>query len=71
MVSEGGSAVYVVRGKAAQRRAVTTGARGEGRIEVLSGLSPGDKVVVGGASLLSDGATVEAVEEPATPGAAK
>ncbi|MFL6194621.1 MAG: efflux RND transporter periplasmic adaptor subunit [Thermoanaerobaculia bacterium] len=71
VVSEGGSALYLVRGKSAQRRAVTTGARGEGRIEVLSGLSPGDKVVVGGASLLSDGVTVEAVEEPAVPGATK
>ena len=34
-----------------------------GRVEVLSGLSPGDKVVVGGAALLSDGVKVTPVEE--------
>jgi membrane fusion protein (multidrug efflux system) len=49
----------------AKRRAVTTGGRGDGRIEVISGLAAGDKVVVNGAALLSDGARVEAVEEPA------
>jgi multidrug efflux system membrane fusion protein len=71
VVSEGGSSLFVFLGKTAQRRAVTTGARGDGRIEVLSGLSPGDRVVVGGASMLSDGMRVEAVEEPAAPGAPK
>ena len=65
VVSEGGSALYVVEGGAARRRAVVTGARGEGRIEVISGLAAGDKVVVSGAALLSDGVRVEAVEEPA------
>jgi RND family efflux transporter MFP subunit len=64
VVSEGGSALYVVEGGAARRRPVVTGARGEGRIEVVSGLAAGDKVVVSGAALLSDGVRVEAVEEP-------
>ena len=65
VVSEGGSALFVVEGGTARRRAVTTGARGEGRIEVISGLAAGDKVVVNGAALLADGVRVEAVAEPA------
>jgi len=64
VVSEGGSALFVVEGGGARRRVVVTGARGEGRIEVISGLAAGDKVVVSGAALLSDGIRVEAVEEP-------
>jgi len=44
------------------------GGRSGGRVEVLTGLSPGDKVVVDGAALLVDGARVTAVEEPAAPG---
>jgi multidrug efflux system membrane fusion protein len=53
---------------------VTTGGRAAGRVEVLGGLSPGDKVVVDGAALLSEGARVTPVQEPApntTPGAAR
>jgi membrane fusion protein (multidrug efflux system) len=42
---------------------VTTGGRADGRIEVVSGLAAGDKVVVSGAALLTDGARVEAVED--------
>jgi len=57
-----GSAVYVDEGGTARRRTVTTGSRSGGRVEVLAGLSPGDKVVVGGAALLSDGARVTPVE---------
>ncbi len=64
VVSEGGSSVFVVEGGTARRHAVSTGGRGGGRIEVLSGVSAGDKVVVGGADLLSDGAKVEAIDEP-------
>src|SRR5215203_2045426 len=62
---EGGSAVYVKEGKIARRRAVTTGSRSGGRVEILSGLSPGDKVVAEGAALLSEGAEVTEVEAPA------
>ena len=57
-----GGAVYVSEGGVARRRTVTTGSRSGGRVEVLTGLSPGDKVVVGGAALLSDGAKVAEVE---------
>lgn len=64
VVSAGGTAVYVKDGRNARRRAVTTGSRSGGRVEVLTGLSPGDKVVVGGAALLSEGARIEQIEEP-------
>jgi multidrug efflux system membrane fusion protein len=59
------AAVYVDQGGVAKRRQVTLGGRSGGRVEVLTGLSPGDKVVVDGAALLADGARVTAVEEPA------
>jgi RND family efflux transporter MFP subunit len=65
LVSEAGSAVFLVQGTQALHRAVTLGARGGGRVEVTSGLSPGDRVVVEGIDLLTDGARVEAVEKPA------
>lgn len=63
VTSEGGTAVFVSEGDMARRRPVVTGSRGEGRIEVISGLAPGDKVVVHGAALLTDGAKVEPVQE--------
>ena len=72
VLGEGGSALFVAvrtpgaAGKLrARRRAVETGTRGQGRIEVLRGLSPGEMVVVDGAALLSDGTAVVPVEEPA------
>ncbi len=65
VISEGGSALFVAEGGTARRRSVTTGGRADGRIEVVSGIAAGDKVVVNGAALLTDGAKVEAVAEPA------
>jgi RND family efflux transporter MFP subunit len=65
LVSEGGAAVFVAEGGEARRRTVTTGGRAGGRVEVLTGLSPGDKVVVEGASLLSDGTRLTPIQEPA------
>ena len=63
VISEGGTAVYVKDGRLARRRAVTTGSRSGGRVEVLTGLSPGAKGVVSGAALLSEGARIEQIEE--------
>jgi len=67
VLTEGGNAVFVAersRGALiAHRKVVETGARGGGRVEVLRGLAPGDKVVVSGAADLADGDTVAAVEE--------
>ncbi len=48
----------------AHRREVTLGLTGDGQTEVLSGLQPGERVVVAGASLLSDGARVRVVGGP-------
>ena len=70
-VSQGGSAVFVVEGGTARRRTVTTGARSAGRIEITTGVLPGDRVVVVGVDLLTDGAKVTATEKrPAAPAAA-
>ena len=67
VAGESGGAVFVAersRGKTpAKRRPVETGARGNGRVEILRGLSAGDWVVTGGASLLADGDLVAPVED--------
>jgi RND family efflux transporter MFP subunit len=71
VASESGGAVFVADGRArrgqsrttARRRQVETGARGGGRVEILRGLSAGDQVVTGGASLLTDGDVIAPVEE--------
>ncbi|HLB37522.1 MAG TPA: efflux RND transporter periplasmic adaptor subunit [Gemmatimonadales bacterium] len=50
----------------AHRREVTLGLAGDGVVEVLSGLAPGERVVVAGASLLSDGARIRIVGGPSS-----
>ena len=52
--------VFVVEEGMARLRLVKTGRQMNGRVEVLSGLSGGEKVVVHDAHLLKDGAAVEA-----------
>ena len=47
----------------AHARAVRTGLRAAGLVEILAGLKPGEKVIADGAGFLSDGAAVE-VREP-------
>lgn len=68
VLGEDGAAVFVAERKAgylqARRQPIETGARGGGRIEVLRGLSPGDKVIVDGVALLADGARVTEIAEP-------
>ncbi|HWM93646.1 MAG TPA: efflux RND transporter periplasmic adaptor subunit [Thermoanaerobaculia bacterium] len=66
VVAESGSAVFVVErkmGLVARRRPVETGARGGGRVEVVRGLDPGEKLVVSGASLIEDGDQVLEVKD--------
>ncbi|MES1211732.1 MAG: efflux RND transporter periplasmic adaptor subunit, partial [Acidobacteriota bacterium] len=70
VVAESGSAVFVAQsrmGLTVRRRPIATGGRGNGRVEVTRGLDPGEKVVVGGASLLQDGDPVEPIQD--APGA--
>jgi len=57
--SQQGSRVFVVRGDTARRVEVRTGARQEGRVEVLSAFAPDDTVIVAGHQRLTDGALVE------------
>jgi len=72
IVVDSGSALFTAErardGYIAKRRPVDTGARGNGRVEIVRGLAPGDKVIVSGAALLSSGDAVTAMTEPA-PGA--
>jgi len=52
--------VYVVDGQSVARfRLVTAGARRGDRVEILSGLSPGERLVVAGAERVADGRRVE------------
>jgi len=50
----------------ARKREVTTGRRRPGEVEIVAGISPGDRVVVEGTQKIREGAPV--TEEPA-PGA--
>ena len=56
---DGTAIVFVVRGERAERRAVKTGANDGDLVEVLSGLTAGDRVVTEGAATLADGARVK------------
>ena len=57
--ADGASIVFVVRGDRVERRAVKIGANDGDLIEVLSGLTAGDRVVTDGAATLTDGARVK------------
>jgi multidrug efflux pump subunit AcrA (membrane-fusion protein) len=51
--------VYVAENNIAHMRLVTIGTRGEDKVEVLSGLNQGDRVVVPIPNGLADGAPIE------------
>jgi RND family efflux transporter MFP subunit len=51
--------VYLVRDEKLERRAVSLGADRGSDVEVLAGLAPGDRLVVGGADKLHEGQAVE------------
>ncbi|HEX6693293.1 MAG TPA: efflux RND transporter periplasmic adaptor subunit [Longimicrobiales bacterium] len=69
---QGGQAVFVVQDGKAVRRAVETGVTSEGRVEIRSGLSEGEQIVVAGNNLLRDGMGVRAVSATeGSPGAAQ
>ncbi len=54
--------VYVVEEETARVRPVQVGLRRDGQAQILSGLAPGERVVVEGASFLRDGTTVRVQE---------
>jgi len=59
-----GSVVYIVAGDSVSEQVVTTGMLSDGDIEIVSGLKPGETVVVDGASQLSGGAKVRLRDTP-------
>jgi hypothetical protein len=63
---EGRPAVFVLPGGGDRvaLRALATGRRREGVVEVTEGLAPGERVVVSGAGFLSDGDRVRAADAP-------
>jgi RND family efflux transporter MFP subunit len=56
---DGTAVVFVVKGERAERRAVKTGANDGDLVEVISGLTAGDRVVTEGAATVADGARVK------------
>ncbi|WP_164928611.1 efflux RND transporter periplasmic adaptor subunit [Gloeobacter violaceus] len=50
--------LFVVQGEKAVRRAVETGARSGGQVEITGGLAAGEQIVLAGAGYLKDGARV-------------
>ena len=59
VVTEGGQAVaFVVEGDQAKRREVQIGLTSDGQVEIRSGLSEGEQIVVEGNYGLADGAKV-------------
>jgi HlyD family secretion protein len=77
VVRDGYSYVFIVKGENdVERRRIETGSMRDGRVEVISGLEDGDRVVERGAGFLKDGdrinvvAPEQAIEDPAAPAAA-
>jgi RND family efflux transporter MFP subunit len=60
----GQPSVYLLRGTSVTRRQVERGNTYQGKVEIVSGLSVGDSVVVAGQNMLRDGATVRIVRAP-------
>lgn len=50
----GGRYAYVLNGSTAVRRPIQTGVSSLGEVEIISGLQPGDRIVVSGADLFGD-----------------
>lgn len=70
--SERGFVVYVVEEGKAKARDVKIGLRtGDGTVEIVSGLAPGETIVVEGSDRLADGMAVEAGGEKPAAGAGK
>ena len=59
-----GAAVFRVKDGTASRTSVRRGDTYQGRVEILSGLSPGDTIVIAGNTELRDGASVRITDLP-------
>ncbi|NDK40028.1 efflux RND transporter periplasmic adaptor subunit [Pseudoxanthomonas gei] len=57
-LEQGGGFAYVVDGSRAERRAIQTGVSSLGAVEIISGLQPGEKIVVSGSDQFGDAARV-------------
>ena len=53
-VEQGGGFAYVVDGSRAERRPIQTGVSSLGAVEIISGLQPGEKIVVSGSDQFGD-----------------
>lgn len=60
----GSQSVFVVESGRATRRSVSAGLTSAGRVEIVSGLEPGEVIVTAGNSMLRDGAQVRVVTGP-------
>jgi HlyD family secretion protein len=61
-----GSAVFVLDGRQARLRKVSTGTRQGDRVAITQGLTPGERVVINGVGFLKDGDLVDVAESPAS-----
>jgi len=66
----GKSIAFVVEKDTARSRAVVTGIESGGKVEITSGINPGDKLIIRGHEMLKDGAQVK-VKQPKQPMGAK
>ena len=72
VASERGFVAYVIDGTKARVRPLKLGIRtGDGGVEILSGVTPGEKVVVEGSDRLSDGMEVQIAGAPSPSGSAR
>ncbi|MBJ7517512.1 MAG: efflux transporter periplasmic adaptor subunit, partial [Stenotrophomonas sp.] len=53
-VEQGNGQAYVMDGSTAVRRPVQLGVSSLGEVEILSGVQPGDRIVVAGSDLFKD-----------------
>jgi RND family efflux transporter MFP subunit len=58
----GGKYLFVINGNVSARREVETGLAKDDKVEILSGVQPGEKVVVSGQHYLEDGERVQVVK---------
>jgi membrane fusion protein (multidrug efflux system) len=57
---DGDSIAFVFKDRKALRRKLETGIEGDGRVQIITGLQPGEKVIVAGNEKLRDGVEVKA-----------